>query len=487
MTLSVVNEMNALKRGRLFPGSLRQLVLMAFLLVMLPLLVLAYQAYDSLDQLSRQAARINRTTLSDARRSESMSGIALEMERSYRQYCVLDDPTLSRLYQNQHKQYAQLLDAHASVLPDLRYYQTLRTLLTQLTQPTCLNNSPDKDSSARLENFSRTNAEMVQATREVVFSRGQQLQRAIAERGQFFGWQALVLFLLSGALVVLFTRMIIGPVKGVERMINRLGEGRNLGDVTRFKGPREIRSLVQRIVWLSERLAWLESQRHEFLRHISHELKTPLASMREGTELLADEVAGPLTPDQKEVVAILNSSSRHLQTLIEQLLDYNRKLADAPTLSVFVDLKALVDDVVTANSLPARAKKIRSEVIIGAPRCLAEPTLLRRVLDNLYSNAVHYGAESGTIWVRSRQENGRVIIEVANTGIPIPQAERTMIFEPFYQGSQQRKGAVKGSGLGLSIAQDCIRRMHGELQLVAVEDADVCFRIELPLTAEKNE
>lgn len=66
---------------------------------------------------------------------------------------------------------------------------------------------------------------MVQATRTVVYSRGQQLQQEIAERGQFFGWQALVLFLLSLALVLLFTRMIIGPVKGIERMINRLGEG----------------------------------------------------------------------------------------------------------------------------------------------------------------------------------------------------------------------------------------------------------------------
>lgn len=56
-----------------------------------------------------------------------------------------------------------------------------------------------------------------------------------------------------------------------------------------------------------------------------------------------------------------------------------------------------------------------------------------------------------------------------------------MIFEPFYQGSHQRKGAVKGSGLGLSIAQDCIRRMHGELRLVEDDTADVCFRIELPL------
>jgi two-component system sensor histidine kinase GlrK len=109
-----------------------------------------------------------------------------------------------------------------------------------------------------------------------------------------------------------------------------------------------------------------------------------------------------------------------------------------------------------------------------------------RVLDNLYSNAVHYGKESGNIWIRSRQVGQRVQIDVANSGTPIPEAEQTMIFEPFFQGSHQRKGAVKGSGLGLSIAQDCIRRMRGELQLVEVAGTDVCFRIELPLTAENE-
>ncbi len=93
----------------------------------------------------------------------------------------------------------------------------------------------------------------------------------------------------------------------------------------------------KRIIWLSERLAWLESQRHQFLRHLSHELKTPLASMREGTELLADRVAGPLTPEQQEIVEILDSSSRNLQKLIEQLLDYNRKQADGPVAREAVD------------------------------------------------------------------------------------------------------------------------------------------------------
>lgn len=234
--------------------------------------------------------------------------------------------------------------------------------------------------------------------------------------------------------------MIIGPVKAVERMINRPGEGRALGSTASFKGPRELRSLAQRIIWLSERLAWLESQRHEFLRHISHELKTPLASMREGTELLADEVAGPLTSDQKEVVAILDNSSRHLQQLIEQLLDYNRKLADGPAEHENVELRDMVDLVVAAHSLPARAKMISTEITLEAEICWAEPTLLMRVLDNLYSNAVHYGKESGNIWIRSRQVGQRVQIDVANSGTPIPEAERAMIFEPFSVVVTSEKG-----------------------------------------------
>ncbi|MGP3592097.1 two component system sensor histidine kinase QseE/GlrK [Vagococcus sp. WN89Y] len=475
-----------MKRWPVFPRSLRQLVMMAFLLILLPLLVLAWQAWQSLNALSAQALQTNRTTLIDARRSEAMTNAALEMERSYRQYCVLDDATLARVYQNQRKRYSEMLDAHAGVLPDDKLYQALRQDLSDLAQLQCSNSGPTSEASARLEAFASANTEMVQSTRAVVFSRGQQLQLEIAERGQFFGWQALVLFLVSLGLVLLFTRMIIGPVKGIERMISRLGEGRTLGKNVAFKGPRELRYVGERIIWLSERLAWLESQRHQFLRHISHELKTPLASMREGTELLADQVVGPLTTEQKEVVDILDASSRNLQKLIEQLLDYNRRLADGAVELEEVEIAPLVEAVITAHSLPARAKMMHTDVALDAPTCQAEPMLLMSVLDNLYSNAVHYGAESGTIYLHSYTVGARFRIEVANSGTPIPETEREMIFEPFFQGSHQRKGAVKGSGLGLSIARDCIRRMQGELFLVTDSKADVCFRIELPLNASEK-
>jgi len=151
-----------------------------------------------------------------------------------------------------------------------------------------------------------------------------------------------------------------------------------------------------------------------------------------------------------------------------------------------VDLQKLITGAIAAHMLPARAKSIRTEVDIGLAECWAEPTLLMRVLDNLYSNAVHYGDESGTIWVRTAQSAQQIIIEVANSGSPILDSEKGMIFEPFYQGSQQRKGAVKGSGLGLSIAQDCVLRMQGEIALINVDYAAVCFRISLPLTARTD-
>lgn len=469
-----------MKRLSLSPRSLRQLVTLAFLLILLPLLVLAWQAWQSLNMLSAQAEQTNRTTLMDARRSEAMANVALDMERSYRQYCVLDDPTLAKVYQSQRKRYSDMLDAHAGVLPDETLYQTLRKNLHDLSELQCTNSGPQKPALAQLAAFSSANAELVQATRTVVFSRGQQLQQAIAERGQFFGWQALVLFLVSLAMVLLFTRMIIGPVKGIESMINRLGEGHSLDGESLFRGPSELRSVGQRIVWLSERLSWLESQRHQFLRHLSHELKTPLASMREGTELLADQVVGPLTAEQKEVVAILDSSSRNLQTLIEQLLDYNRKLSETTIRMEPVALSPLVEMVVSAHSLPARAKMMHTQVELQAETCLAEPTLLMNALDNLYSNAVHYGTESGNIYLRSQREGTRVVIDVINSGTPIPEAEKLMIFEPFFQGSHQRKGAVKGSGLGLSLARDSVRKMHGELHLLDNRDGNVCFRIELP-------
>lgn len=129
--------------------------------------------------------------------------------------------------------------------------------------------------------------------------------------------------------------------------------------------------------------------------------------------------------------------------MIEQLLDYNRKLADDEVELETVEIAPLVESVVSAHSLPARAKMIHTDVALAANACLAEPMLLMSVLDNLYSNAVHYGAESGNIWIRSSLHGSTVYIDVINTGTPIPEAEQAMIFEPFSVAAISEKGSQR--------------------------------------------
>ncbi|SET36645.1 sensor histidine kinase [Thorsellia anophelis] len=459
--------------------SLRQIVMFAFMLVLLPLLWLSYQAYDGFNELSQKSAEINRNTAIYARRSEVMANVALELERSARQYCILNDSTFANLHLEQKKQFSQMLEAHKPVVNDLRFYTILSQILKRLNNLTCANGLPTEDYRHLLEDLSNTNIELSQATREAIFARGQDLQIAIAQRGSSVGRQALILCFVSFILVLLFTQMIIRPVAKIRMMINVIAEGRKL-PAKQFNGPKEMQVLAHRIVWLSERLNWLESQRHEFLRHVSHELKTPLASIREGTELLADQVAGNLTTEQKEVVAILDESGRELQLLIEQLLEYNRQaLIDEINLQE-VAFAPLIDKAVSSHGLLLNQKNVTISTSLEISNCHADPILLGRVLDNLFSNAVHYGRDNGVIYFKSYLKEQNVILEVANLGTPIPEREREMIFEPFYQGTKQRSGPIKGSGLGLSIAQNALRRMQGELSLVDVEYADVCFVISLP-------
>lgn len=460
--------------------SLQQIVLLAFVLVLLPLLWLAYQSYDGLLQLSEKSSEINRNTAIYARRIEVMTNVVLEIERSSRQFCILNDETFLKLHEEQKEQYSKMLEAHKPVFSDLSLYNQIKKILENLTTLSCDLNRPEASYAEYLEQLSISNNLLSQATRAEIFSRGEALQLALTDRAQNVGQQALLLCLISFILVLLFTRMITRPVNAISQMVNNIGEGKQIKK-QRIYGPRELEQLANRIVWLSERLNWLESQRHEFLRHVSHELKTPLASLREGTELLADEVAGVLTLEQKEVVKILDSSSKDLQHLIEQLLEYNRQAIVENLTPVEVNLESLIDKTVKAHELLVKNKNVELLVDIKQSYIKTDFALLSRVIDNLYSNAVHYVNDSGTIFIKTVTRGNYVIIDIANTGSNIPIEEREMIFEPFYQGKTQRKGAVKGSGLGLSIAYNAVRRLDGDLIIEDIDYADVCFSIRLPL------
>src|SRR5256884_408377 len=138
-------------------------------------------------------------------------------------------------------------------------------------------------------------------------------------------------------------------------LIRQLGGADFSREIT-VRGPEDLQSVGERLDWLRRRLAELEAEKNRFLRHLSHELKTPLTVLREGAELLNDQVGGPLAPPQRQVVSIMRDNSVKLQRLIEDLLDYQRALHAAASLAPkTVALDSLIREVVRPHELVMQA------------------------------------------------------------------------------------------------------------------------------------
>ena len=114
------------------------------------------------------------------------------------------------------------------------------------------------------------------------------------------------------------------------------------------------------------------------------------------------------------------------------------------------------------------------------PHWVADRHKLKTSLDNLLSNAVNYTPEGGHIDVVWRGQAATLTVDIANSGEPIPTMDTERIFEPFYQSSAKRTGPIKGSGVGLSVARECIELQGGTLTLVSHNTLPICFRLLCP-------
>ncbi|MCM2289262.1 MAG: HAMP domain-containing histidine kinase, partial [Sulfuritalea sp.] len=228
------------------------------------------------------------------------------------------------------------------------------------------------------------------------------------------------------------------------------------------------------------RLMQLEEQKSRFLRHVSHELKTPLTALREGSDLLAEQAAGPLTPQQEEIVRILRENSLHLRRLIEDLLSYSAAEFQQASLKLqTIDPRDFAAHVVAKHELALASRKLALQADIGDFALVADGERLRVVLDNLLSNAIKFSPLGATIALSWKSEDGNALLEVADEGPGVAPEDRERIFDPFYQGGARGESAVKGSGLGLSIVREHVLAHGGRIELLPGSGAR--FRVVLPL------
>ena len=414
----------------------------------------------------------------DTRRATLLTTQAVDLERTLRRYAVLGDARILDTYRQQLASYRELLATHRQSIPDAAVYADLDTALVWLDSLQELSKAKVEATSPQFDRFNDANQQLEVITRSQVDEHVVRMRAAIAELRTEIWWISSFVAVLSLLLILLFTYLIIHPVRQIESRILSLGAGIE-PDKRPVDGPAELVLLGERIGWLHDKLKELEQQKYQFLRHVSHELKTPLAVLREGADLLSEQLMGPLNGDQQEICQMLEENSRRLQTLIERLLDFNRLSQQEAFSLTPVPLTPLLLELSAEYRLALESKQISVHLPPEPIVLQAEPYRLRLILDNLFSNAVSYGAKGGRVWIRAGQDANGSWLEVANEGPSIPLAERERIFEPFEQGSTVRHGLLKGSGMGLSIARESAMSLGGELTLIEDEQADVCFRLTL--------
>ena len=284
---------------------------------------------------------------------------------------------------------------------------------------------------------------------------------------------------LSVVLAVGFGLWLARPFRRLERAIVDLGENRLAGPIN-IGGPSDVRGVSQQLEWLRLRLTELDADKARFLRHVSHELKTPLAALREGVALLEDGVAGKLNMSQNEVVGILRQNTLALQGQIEALLRFNAAAFEARQLNrKKTDLLALLQEQVDAQRLQWQARQLSVQVQ-GAPVLLAvDPDKLGAAIANLLSNAIRFSPQGSTVLMQLSVQPESIRIDIQDQGPGVAQADRERIFEPFYRGERQPQDALRGTGIGLSIVQEYIRAHGGRVGLLS-DSRGGHFRIELP-------
>ena len=469
-----------------YPRSLLRLVLLGNLLMMLPLIAAIVYAEITVERITEQSELM----AGEANRAGQLSWELPEdlrhMDRILRQYAVLRDSSLFEDYAQTRQEWRR----RASTFSDIPLTGTLKGAISQMLVA-------EENAYAKLQATGEgvEELQMVVATLlERSLTMADDAARIVdAERTSFrFRAEELRQSLMTGIAVALVTafvllmlgrRLIARLIARVERAVQALGEGR-LNRKISLSGPDDLKRIGKRLEWLRCRLKELENQRARVLRHISHELKTPLAALREGSSLLSDQVAGSLTEQQSRIVSIMHSNALRLQTLIDGLL--RLQLAEH-ALERFERIQlrfdAVVQQVLATLQLAVRDKQLQIVGTLAPLSIIGGKEEITTIVNNLIANAIKYSPASGTIRLSLSQEGDQAVFDVIDEGPGVPVDDRVKIFEPFFR-ARSTENAAAGTGLGLAIASEFVQAHHGSLTLMDSATGSH-FRVVLPLSRKQ--
>lgn len=471
---------------RFWPKSFFALVLLAMGLISLPLFGVLLASDLLMDRLVKDSSASVYRSVTASQLSQALQEQITNQERRLRQYQVLGDielhdelvviveqinSSLNSLHSLPHNDQAKDLQARLASTE-----KRIADSFSQTLDPHEI--SLNDDDFMTLSDLGR---QIYHMSLNAVYQEVENLHKEEEHAEKILLALASTCLPLTFFLALFLTRLIARPIKQVDQGIHLLGQGEFEQEIT-ISGPEDMVFLGQRLNWLRKKLRLYEQEKNKFASHISHELKTPLASIHEAAELLSDGVVGPVSNEQREVILILRKNCNHLKNLIENLVGITMAQAEKTCLNL-TDFP--LEDLISETISPYKPAILKNELILHSK---IEPLIihgdrprLKNVLDNLLSNAIKYTPAAGVITINALRQEENVIIEIRDSGPGIPAAEREQIFSPFFQGSAVCHSHIKGTGLGLAIAHEYVLAHNGTLQLTRLDEPGASFRLTLPL------
>ncbi|WP_124951735.1 sensor histidine kinase [Sulfuriferula thiophila] len=474
------------------PKSFLKLILIGFSLVALPLIVALINSAVSIDQLANQSRKAVYQAAQIAHGSRVLADEITAMERSVRQTVILNDATLLEGYFRAHAKFAdaaamlEKLSLNADQQQSLGRLQQSEQRIFQ--QVSASGQTPDG-----LHDLVGDFGPLLDAARlystagyALIEHEVDAMQSMAGHARAVVGWQLLALIPFAILLASGFSVLITRPIRQIDDAIRRMGQGQ-LSQVVQVEGPEDLKYLGDRLDWMRRRLLGLEEQKTQFLQHVSHELKTPLTALREGSDLLAEGIVGELNPKQQQVANILHTNSVQLQKRIEDLLSFSALQYEKSALNkTTVKLAELLDAVLQDQQLAIMNKALQVDLAIPDLTLVCDEQKIKTVVDNLLSNAVKFSPHGGLIRIAAQQLGDAVQLDVTDAGPGIDEADRERLFEPFFQGRRAPDGPTQGTGLGLSISREYVLAHGGSIALLPAGEG-AHFQLNLPVRDIKGE
>jgi PAS domain S-box-containing protein len=231
----------------------------------------------------------------------------------------------------------------------------------------------------------------------------------------------------------------------------------------------------------------IDRQKSEFVSVASHQLRTPLTSIKWFLEMLLDGDAGKLNNEQREMVQQVFDSGERMIDLVNKLLNISRiesgrvSVNPAPT-----DLNKLASGVVTELKVIAKQKEVKFKADLPKlPVVSTDQKMIREVMMNLLSNAIKYTPAKGRVALAAEVKRGDVIFSIADSGIGIPKAQQTKIFRKFFRAENAVVLETEGTGMGLYVAKKVVELLGGRIWFKSEENKGSTFFFTLPVAGSK--